>query len=150
VKTRLAIVLLAAWVGATACGSKNSDSDGGSTPPTPTPTPTPTPGEPVSDSVNGTVGPFGYVPHLLNVSRDGTLTVTLTWQGSTDLNLYLTAGTCADVYGQNACERLAVSDQVSGNSEMVTFTVRSGEQYKIWVDNFAQTSQTYVVQIGIR
>jgi len=148
VKTRLVIVLLAAWVGAAACGSKNSESDGGNTPPTPTPTPTP--GEPISDSVSGTVGPFAYVPHLLNVSRDGTLTATLTWQGSTDLNLYLTVGTCADVYGPNACERLAVSDQVSGNSEMVTFTVKSGEQYRVWVDNFAQTSQAYVVQISIR
>jgi hypothetical protein len=148
VKTRLAILLLAAWVGAAACGSKNSESDGGNTPPTPTPTPTP--GEPISDSVNGNVGPFAYVSHLLNVSREGNLTATLTWQGSTDLNLYLTAGTCADVYGSNACERLAVSDQVSGNSEMVTFTVKSGEQYKVWVDNFAQTSQAYVVQISIR
>jgi hypothetical protein len=145
VKTRLAILVLALLIGA--CGSKSSDGDGGTNPPGPSPSPTP--GDPVTDNVNGNVAAFAYVSHSLNVSRDGTLTVTLTWQGAADLDLYLTAGTCPDVYGTNACERLAVSDQATGNSEVVSRAVRSGEQYKVWVDNNALTPQSYTVQIRI-
>jgi hypothetical protein len=146
VKTRLAILVLAVLIGG-ACGSKKAEGDNGTNPPSPTPTPTP--GDPVGETTNGTVGGFAVVQHPLNASRDGTLTVTLTWQGAASLALYLTSGTCPDVYGSNACERLAVSDQATGNTETVSRAVKSGEQYKIWVDNFSVTSQTYTIQTRI-
>jgi hypothetical protein len=43
-----------------------------------------------------------------------------------------------------------VSDLASGNSETITRAVQSGEQYKIWVDNFGATSQAYGVQVDVR
>ena len=56
----------------------------------------------------------------------------------------------ATVYGDNACPRLVVSDQLVGNSESVTRAVQSGERFKVWVDNFTLAAQPYTVQIDIR
>src|SRR5687768_1238300 len=97
--------------------------------------PSPNPQDPSFQTLTGTVGSFEYVSHPLTASRAGNLTVTLTWQGSSDLDLYLTASTCPDIYGSSACAPFAVSNQLIGNSEAVTRAVQSGEQFKIWVDN---------------
>ena len=143
VRLTFALVLVAVMLTGPACGGE-SDGNGNPT------NPTPNPQDPSFQTLTGTVGSFEYVSHPLNASRAGNLTLTLTWQGSGDLDLYLTANTCADIYGSAACPRLAVSDQIVGNSELISRPVQSGEQFKIWVDNFALVSQAYTVTVDIR
>ena len=143
----LVAALLAAGLFLPACGGGNGGNGGNGGPTGPTP---PTPQDPALQTINGTVPSFGTNEHALSVSQTGNLTVTLTWQGAADLDLYLTSGDCAAVYGDNACPRLAVSDQVVSNSESVTRAVQSGDRFKIWVDNFALAAQPYTVQIDIR
>ncbi len=140
-RTLSAAVLLAVTIAGSGCGG----SKGGGGPVDPTPNP-----DPATQTVNGNVASFAYNEHPLNASRTGNLTVTLTWSGSTDLDLYLTPGNCPDIYGANACTRLVVSEQLVGNSEVVTRAVQSGEQFKIWVDNFAVAAQPYTLTIEIR
>ena len=139
-KLTLALALVAITLTGAACGG---DGDGNPTNPSPTQDPT-------FQTLTGTVGSFEYASHPLNASRSGNLTVTLTWQGSGDLDLYLTANTCGNIYGDSACPRLAVSDQIVGNSETISRPVQSGEQFKIWVDNFALASQAYTITVDIR
>jgi hypothetical protein len=123
------------------CGGGN----GGPTNPSP-----PGNDDPAFQTMTGNVGAFEYVAHLYSPSRAGNLTITLTWQGPSDLDLYLTAGACQDVYGANACSRLAVSDQIVGNSETISRAVQSGEQFRVWVDNFATSSQAYTLTFDLR
>jgi hypothetical protein len=136
--------LLAAGLFLPACGGGNGG-NGGPTGPTPQ-----NPQDPTLQTINGTVPSFGTNEHALSVSRTGNLTVTLTWQGPADLDLYLTSSDCGSVYGDNACPRLVVSDQLVGNSESVTRAVQSGDRFKIWVDNFTLAAQPYTVQIDVR
>ena len=138
-----ALALVAIMLAGAACGG---DSDGTGNPTNPSPSTQ----DPTFTTLTGTVGSFEYASHPLNASRSGNLTITLTWQGSGDLDLYLTANTCGNIYGDSACPRLAVSDQIVGNSETIARPVQSGEQFKIWVDNFATASQTYTLTVDIR
>jgi hypothetical protein len=140
----LAAVLLASVIAPACGGGDGGDGNGGPAGPTPNGP------DPALQTINGTVASFAYNEHLLNVPRNGNLTLTLTWQGPADLDLYLTSGDCADIYGSNACSRLVVSDQLVGNAESLTRAVQSGERYKIWVDNFTMAAQPYTVQIDIR
>jgi hypothetical protein len=141
VKLTFALALVAITLTGAACGG---DSDGNPT------NPSPNTQDPTFQTLTGTVGSFEYASHPLNASRSGNLTITLTWQGSGDLDLYLTANTCGAIYGDSACPRLAVSDQIVGNSETISRPVQSGEQFKIWVDNFALASQAYTITVDIR
>jgi hypothetical protein len=149
VRRALVAAMMAAAVAASACGGGNGSGDGNGNGGPPT-APTPNPQDPNVQTINGTVASFAYNEHQLTISRSGNLTVTLTWQGPADLDLYLTSGDCADVYGASACERLVVSDQLTGSSEAVARAVQSGERYKIWVDNFTLAAQPYTLQIDIR
>jgi len=143
VKLAFALALVAIILAGAACGG---DSDGNGNPTNPSPSNQ----DPTFTTLTGTVGSFEYVSHPLNASRSGNLTITLTWQGPVDLDLYLTASTCGAIYGDSACPRLAVSDQSVGNSETISRPVQSGEQFKIWVDNFATVTQTYTLTADIR
>jgi hypothetical protein len=78
------------------------------------------------------------------------MSLTLTWQTLADLDLYLTAASCADIYSDGACQLLEVSDATTGSSEAITRAVQSGEQFKMWVDNFSGTPQSYTVQVTIQ
>lgn len=142
-KLTFALALVATLLTGAACGG---DSDGNGNPTNPSPNTQ----DPLFTTLTGTVGSFEYASHPFNASRTGNLTITLTWQGSGDLDMYLTANACGNIYGDSACERLAVSDQIVGNSETISRPVQSGEQFKVWVDNFATVSQTYTLTADIR
>jgi hypothetical protein len=109
----------------------------------------PTAPTPFTQTVAGTVSSLGYTAHEINVSRSGVLTATLTWSSSAvDLDLYLTNGSCADVY-LFSCPRLATSDRAAGTAETITRSVSRGEQFKVWVDNFSFGSHSYTVNVRI-
>ena len=113
--------------------------------------PSPNTQDPTFQTLTGTVGSFEYASHPLNASRSGNLTITLTWQGSGDLDLYLTANTCGTIYGDS---RLPASRGLGSDRRKLRNDqprpVQSGEQFKIWVDNFAPASQAYTSRVDIR
>jgi hypothetical protein len=140
VKRLFTAALLVGLLAGAACGGDN----GGPT------NPSPPGGDPSFSTVTGNIGAFEYVAHQYNATRNGNLTITLTWQGNTDLDLHLTAGNCQDIYGNNACTRLATSEQVTGNSETISRAVQSGEQFRVWVDSFATVGQAYTVTFNLQ
>lgn len=80
------------------------------------------------------------------------MSVTLSWSTSADLDLYMTSSICNSYppNGGSGCMILAASDNAFGTTERVTRTVASGESFKIWVDNFASTSQNYTLTTSIQ
>jgi hypothetical protein len=110
----------------------------------------PTAPAPFNQTVAGTVSSFGYTQHPLSAPREGTMTLTLSWQGSADLDLYLTSSSCVDIYPEGRCPLLAVSDRASGNTEVITRTVARNETFKIWVDNFSFSPQSYSISTQIQ
>lgn len=111
------------------------------------PPPPPPPGG--SPTFTGRVNGLDIVSHEVTASRDGTLVVTLSWTGSVDLDLYLTATDCSG-YPPDACTILVRSVRDSGTSEEVSRTVRANERYKVWIDNFSNAGADYQVFVEIR
>ena len=127
----LFIALLAA-----ACGGNTPTSPGnGGTPNTPT-------------TLAGSVSAYGLVNHDHAPTASGQLTITLTWSGAADLDLYLTAPTCTG-YPPDACVLLARSTASTGNREQVTITATAGTALRLWVDNFSRsTSAAYTITMA--
>jgi hypothetical protein len=76
----------------------------------------------------------------LVVQRDGTLTATLTWMYSNNVDITLTEHTCGtrDFYG---CTILASSTSPRGvDSERVVRTVRAGMTLRFWILNLDDTT----------
>jgi predicted phage tail protein len=109
----------------------------------------------VTLTVGGTTTPMG--PLMATVNADsarltmvtmpatGRYQATLTWADpSIDLDLYLADPTCL-FYPPLPCLR-AVSAQVVGNSEQVSWLVRAGERYALWIDNWSNRSSAYMIQ----
>lgn len=99
--------------------------------------------------INGTVGVFGTSEHTISAGKTGEMAVTLTWANADiDLDLYLTAATCVG-YPPITCDILDLSD-TGTNVEEVNLSVQSGQQYKVWVDNFDELRATsYQIRIDI-
>lgn len=107
---------------------------------------------PFNQTINGTLASFGYQSHDFTAPRAGTMTVMLTWPSATarDLDLYLTETSCSDIYGLDPCVFLAESIASEGSSELVSRTVSSGDDLRIWVDSFSFSNHSYSLQISIQ
>jgi len=89
-----------------------------------------------SNVFTGSVGAYGDVNFLINMTATGTYQATLTWpDASIDLDLYLATPSCT-TYAQLPNCLLVFSDAVGVNFERIQYPVRNGEQYRLWVDNF--------------
>ena len=76
-------------------------------------------------------------------SGTGGLWVYLLWaDASVDLDLYLTDGSC-NGYPPLECTILAASVSDTGTSERFSAGIRAGERYRVWVDNWSMTPQSY-------
>ena len=110
------------------------------------------PGQSYPLTLTGTVSSQGFTQHSITASRSGTLTLRLTWSGSNDLDLYLTTSACNSYPpgNQPGCPMLVLSTNDSGNTETITRTVASGEEFKAWVDNFSTGSTAYALVVDIQ
>lgn len=106
--------------------------------------------QPYNETMTGTASSFGVTQHALNIPRAGNLTISLSWPSSADLDLYLTPASCANVYPTGSCTMLAISNRSGAGSETITRTVAAGETFKVWVDNFAFSPQTYTLTLNIQ
>ena len=155
-------------IGATACGSgANPSSPSPSTPtpntplpspepapaPTPGPAPAPGPSAPFTQTWTGTIGSGDtdwYKFHDLTVPRDGAATITLSWANATvDLDLVVTNVGCTYPYS-SSCQVFAISESLHNMPERVTKDMKNGENYRVWVTNFGDVSQTYRIDVEIR
>lgn len=93
----------------------------------------------------GTVLANGARLGTVTMPATGTYQATLTWSDPTiDLDLYIASPLCL-FYPPIPC-LLSVSDATVGNSEQVSWPVRAGERYAIWVDNYSNRASPYVIQ----
>jgi len=108
--------------------------------------------QPVNQTQTGTVSAFGAVRHPLTIQRAGQLTLRLTWSDPmVDLDLYLSAVACTELYPMSACTVLAASDAATGTQESILRTVAAGETYQIWIDNLHLTRpQNYTLTLTIQ
>jgi bacillolysin len=89
-----------------------------------------------------TVSSLGVAAFTVTMGSTGRYQANLTWADpSIDLDLYLSTTGCSAV----AC-LLDVSRNSDGNAETVSWPVRAGEQYRLWVDNFTRRPTSFAVQ----
>ena len=137
---RLLPLLLICTVATAACVKK-----GPTEPETPEPTG-------FSSTFTGSMEGYNAAQHSLTVPESGSLRARLTWTGGGDLDLYLTPGSCNTYPRQpgSGCELLEVSDRLEGSEEIITRSVSSGDQFKIWVDSFSPEGiRNYTVVVTI-
>ena len=80
-------------------------------------------------------------------SGTGGLWLYLLWaDASADLDLYLTDSSC-NGYPPLECTVLAASVRDTGTSERFSIGARAGERYRVWVDNWSMTPQSYWLTI---
>jgi hypothetical protein len=102
-----------------------------------------------NETTTGTVASLDVDGYDFTAPRSGLLTVTLTWSGGNDLDLYLTDDSCLDPYDES-CDYLDESDAFTGNSETVSYSVDEGDDLRVWVDNFDEGSVNYTLKVNIR
>jgi hypothetical protein len=88
--------------------------------------------------------------HDLGISRDGTMTATLTWNGSANMGLVVTQTSCStyDFYGCG----VAASSQTKGSTQQrVNVAVANGQAVRFWAQNEDATAAAdYTIAIDIR
>lgn len=103
-----------------------------------------------TQTLPGTVSVFGTTRHALSIPRSGNMRLTLTWTGSTNLDLYLATGSCQNLYPMAQCGVLLASNSATGSQEVISRPVTSGETYAIFVDNLSVVAaNTYTLNIEI-
>ena len=132
-KTAKYLLLAIAVLSLTACGSPTKPSE-----------------QQYTQTMSGTVSVFGTTRHALTIPRSGQMRLTLSWTGSTDLDLYLAPSSCQNLYPMSQCAVIVASNSSSGTQEVIARGVSSGESYAIFVDNLSATAaNTYNLNITI-
>lgn len=106
----------------------------------------PTPPTTGPTTLTGTVTAYGISSQSFTPTTSGSYIVTLTWTGTSDLDLYVTASNCTG-YPPDACSVLARSTSSSGTREEVTLTMTAGTALLVWIDNFGLSTTTYTVVV---
>lgn len=80
----------------------------------------------------------------------GTLDVTVNWPGSSNLNLYVTPESCANVAEviSGACQVMGKSDGTS-KPETVRFATTAGRTYTVWIHNAGPARESGSFEVGI-
>ena len=113
----------------------------------------PTTPAPYTQTMSGTVAVFGSTTHSLSIIRSGQMTLDLIWADPTiDLDLYLTATSCTQLYPKANCLiHLASNSAVGVVRESIARSVTSGEGFTIWVDNLSVAkASTYSLNLTIQ
>ena len=94
--------------------------------------------------------PFGLV---FTAQRNGTVDAEVDWNsGNNDIDIYATAGTCAnfDVLLGGGCNIIALSESGSAKPERLTFSVSDGTVYTVWALNLGPGTDTVTIRLTAR
>jgi hypothetical protein len=94
--------------------------------------------------------PFGLV---FTAQRNGTVDTEVDWNSSNnDIDIYATAGTCAnfDVLLAGGCSIIALSESGSAKPERFTFDVSDGTVYTVWALNLGPGTDTVTIRLTAR
>jgi hypothetical protein len=93
---------------------------------------------------SGSIEALGAGYYTVTMAATGRYQATLTWpDASIDLDLYLATTACSN-YPPTSCI-LTASRGVGVNTEQISWPVRAGEQYRLWIDNFTSRSTSFTV-----
>ena len=96
-------------------------------------------------SLSGTVNADSARLSTVTMPATGRYQATLTWSDpADDLDLYLATVECL-FYPPLPC-MLMVSVQTVGNMEQVSWSVRAGQRYALWIDNWSMRPVAYTIQ----
>jgi hypothetical protein len=104
-----------------------------------------------SNVINGSVEALGYVIYEISFTGTGSARyqATLRWaDANIDLDLYLTTTACSTYPPSDSC-LLTFSDRVGVNAETISWNVRGGDRYYLWVDNFSNQSTSFTIENAI-
>ena len=104
-------------------------------------------------STTHTVAAYRTNRHLVVAPRAGQMTIRLTWSDpSVDLELYLAAASCLELYPMRVCPIGPTSKSAVGAVEEVgRRIVTAGEQYSVFVDNLdPKRGQSYKLALEVR
>ena len=107
--------------------------------------------QPYHQTVSGSVDVDGITFHPVGpLPRSGSMTVTLTWSGGSDLDLYLTNADCSAA-NVDACTVYASSTSTVSGRESVTRQVNQGDTYRAFVLNYdVSRSVSYQLTLDIQ
>ena len=94
--------------------------------------------------------PFGLV---FTAQRNGTVDAEVDWNsGNNDIDIYATAGTCAnfDVLLGGGCNIITLSESGSAKPERLTFSVSDGTVYTVWALNLGPGTDTVTIRLTAR
>ena len=99
------------------------------------------------NALSDTVSSQGAVLHDIIMNLSGNYQASLVWSDpSVDLDLYFTSAGCS--YPPSGC-LLSISDATGTNTEGISYSVASGQSYRLWVDNFSPRAMSYTIYNSI-
>lgn len=76
--------------------------------------------------------------------------LTLSWTGTSDLDLYLASSTCLNLYPKASCNIISASNSAVGTQEVIARSVQAGETFNVFVDNLSLIfANTYTIDIRV-
>jgi hypothetical protein len=96
--------------------------------------------------VDNRVPGLSYFRQDVNVIRSGTMSATLRWADSRkDVDLALTSDSCQ--WDRGSCTILAKSDRSSGTREEISAPVSGGQNYRLWILNYASNPEDFNLEM---
>jgi hypothetical protein len=94
---------------------------------------------------------FDFLGQTVTLGTAGDLDAVVDWTfASNDVNVYLTSDACTDAqFKVVACSIMRSTENVSGKPKTMPATTLSAGNYKIWVVNLGNTSESGTVQVGV-
>jgi hypothetical protein len=93
---------------------------------------------------------FGLV---FTAQRNGTVDANVNWNNSgNDIDIYATAGNCADFNAvlNGNCNVVAFSESGTAKPEVITFSANNGTTYRVWAFNLGPNTDTVTIRLTAR
>jgi hypothetical protein len=94
--------------------------------------------------------PFGLV---FTAQRNGTVDANVNWNdGNNDIDIYATAGTCAnfDALLAGNCNVITLSESGTAKPETLSFSVTNNTIYTVWALNLGPGTDTVTIRLTAR
>ena len=93
---------------------------------------------------------FGLV---FTAQRNGTVEANVNWNNSgNDIDIYATAGNCADFNAvlNGNCNVVAFSESGTAKPEVMSFGANNGTTYRVWAFNLGPNTDTVTIRLTAR